>query len=160
MTAEQGTTSVSGEARLSACAMCGLRFDPSEHTACEACPIRNGCALACCPACGYSFVAPSSSSVIRLGARISSQLRRRKAGRGSERGTLHAVLPGERARIAGVEDLPAGQQEQLLAYGVAPGTSVEVLQSRPVTVVRVEHVEIAFESALARKIRVEPTDGE
>lgn len=152
------TATGGAEPRLSTCAMCGLRFDPAEHVGCASCPMQGGCALACCPACGYSFVDPSTSSVLRLSARLSSRLRRRAAAVKADAGTLRAVGPGGRARVAGLDGLPLGPREQLEAYGLAPGRDVVVLQTAPVTVVRVEHVEIAFESSLARRIRVEPTD--
>lgn len=41
------------------------------------------------------------------------------------------------------------------AYGVAPGRWVKVVQQSPVTVVRVEHLDLAFELDIARGIRVE-----
>jgi len=146
-----------GELELSACAMCGLRFDPAEHTGCASCPVQSGCSLACCPACGYSFVDPERSSVVRLGARLTSRFRRRAASE-SGQSTLGDVARGHSARVADLEGLPLRPREQLQAYGLAPGRLVEVLQTKPVTVVRVEHVDIAFESSLARGIRVEHAD--
>ena len=46
-------------------------------------------------------------------------------------------------------------REQLQAYGIAPGREIQVIQQSPVTVVRVDHVELAFESSIAREIVIE-----
>ncbi|MBI5311127.1 MAG: ferrous iron transport protein A [Actinobacteria bacterium] len=47
-------------------------------------------------------------------------------------------------------------RERLQAYGIAPGREIEVVQQSPVTVVRVDHVELAFESSIAREIVIAP----
>lgn len=56
--------------------------------------------------------------------------------------------------ISSLDGLPPERREQLLAYGLGPGRVVEVLQTKPVTVVRIEHTELAFESALGAAIEV------
>ncbi len=48
-----------------ACAMCGRRFDPGEHTACGGCPLNAGCSLACCPSCGFGNADPARSTLVR-----------------------------------------------------------------------------------------------
>lgn len=48
-----------------ACAMCGHRFDPAAHAACQGCPLSSGCALSCCPACGFSTADPARSWLVR-----------------------------------------------------------------------------------------------
>ena len=59
-----------------------------------------------------------------------------------------------------MDDVPVRQREQLLAYGLAPGRVVDVLQVRPVTIVRIEHAELAFETSLSRAIGIAaPTEG-
>lgn len=50
--------------------------------------------------------------------------------------------------------LTAGQTSHLLAYGLLPGSCVRVLQQKPVTVVQVEHLELALEHNLAGKILI------
>lgn len=57
-------------------------------------------------------------------------------------------------RIEGVEGLPAWQERQLAGYGVARGREAEVVQTSPVIVVRVDHVELAFERRIARGIQI------
>jgi hypothetical protein len=51
------------------CTMCGYRFDPDAHAACQACPLQRGCQLTCCPACGFEMVNPERSILARLAKR-------------------------------------------------------------------------------------------
>jgi Fe2+ transport system protein FeoA len=58
-------------------------------------------------------------------------------------------------RIAGFsEDLSPHQQEHLQAYGLVAGRKVRVLQHSPVTVVEVEHLELAMETELAGQVKI------
>ena len=42
------------------CGLCGHRFAPTRETmACARCPMARGCAVLCCPRCGYEFVTES-----------------------------------------------------------------------------------------------------
>jgi hypothetical protein len=42
------------------CGLCGYRFVPGTETmACARCPMARGCAVTCCPRCGYEFVTES-----------------------------------------------------------------------------------------------------
>jgi Fe2+ transport system protein FeoA len=50
--------------------------------------------------------------------------------------------------------LPARQQAHLQAYGLVPGHLVRVVQHSPVTIVQIEHTELALEAGLARQIRI------
>jgi Fe2+ transport system protein FeoA len=147
-------------AELVSCAMCGHRFDPHETNLCASCPLGKGCSLVCCPNCGYSVPDPSRSTVVGLAARAAAALARRRRARAVPRSTLAHAAPGSQATIETLEHVPARQREQLLAYGVAPGRVVDVLQTRPVTIVRVEHAELAFETALSHAIGIAaPSEG-
>lgn len=55
--------------QLLTCTMCGHRFDPVEHSACQSCPLQKGCMLVCCPKCGYETVDVEQSALARLAAR-------------------------------------------------------------------------------------------
>ncbi|MEZ5077580.1 MAG: hypothetical protein R2725_09070 [Solirubrobacterales bacterium] len=57
-------------AREVCCALCGHRFDPDQHAACQGCPLGSGCALSCCPACGFSTADPSRSRLVRVLRRL------------------------------------------------------------------------------------------
>jgi len=54
---------------LVTCSMCGYRFDPQAHLACQACPVSRGCQVVCCPSCGYQWADPNSSVLARFAAR-------------------------------------------------------------------------------------------
>jgi hypothetical protein len=51
------------------CSMCGYRFDPQAHLACQACPVNHGCQVVCCPSCGYQWADPHSSVLARFASR-------------------------------------------------------------------------------------------
>lgn len=69
---------------------------------------------------------------------------------------LVSVPAGKQVKIAGFtpessEDL----RERLLAYGLIPGQVIRVQAQRPVTVVVIEHTELALERVLAQRVLVE-----
>lgn len=68
--------------------------------------------------------------------------------------TLAEVCPGAQVRIVDLEELSAPARARLLALGLCPGRCVEVIRHSPVTLVRVEHSELALEAELARGIKV------
>ncbi|MBE0408596.1 MAG: ferrous iron transport protein A [Anaerolineales bacterium] len=69
--------------------------------------------------------------------------------------TLKDVPVGCRARVVGFcPGLAAERLAYLQAYGLAPGYWVRVLQHSPVTVIEVEHTELALESELACEVLV------
>ncbi len=73
--------------------------------------------------------------------------------------TLADVPPGQQARIVDFsKTIPTNRKEHLQAYGLVPGYQVKVIQQTPVTVVRIEHTDLALERMLARAIRVEEID--
>lgn len=42
-------------AREERCPLCGTTFDAGGQGCRPSCPMAKGCAVVCCPACGYSF---------------------------------------------------------------------------------------------------------
>jgi Fe2+ transport system protein FeoA len=139
-------------AELVTCAMCGFDFDPAEGAACASCPLGAHCALSCCPACGYSTLDHRSSRAARLALRLLGR-RGRRAQAASRTPSLADAGPGSLVRVARVE-LPSWRRARLAAYGVAPGRDVDVVQTSPLVIIRVEHVELALERELARAIDV------
>jgi hypothetical protein len=49
------------------CALCGARYERGVET-CGGCPLHAGCAIECCPNCGYS--SPKSSRLVDLWRRF------------------------------------------------------------------------------------------
>lgn len=68
---------------------------------------------------------------------------------------LAFLLPGARAQVDALGDeIDATQREQILAYGLAPGRPVTVLQQQPMTLVMIDEVELALEDSVARHVWV------
>ncbi|GAB4524135.1 MAG: hypothetical protein Fur0018_07410 [Anaerolineales bacterium] len=68
---------------------------------------------------------------------------------------LSEVRRGQSATVRGfAPGFPAARQAHLMAYGLTPGAQVRVVQHTPITIVQVEHLEIALERSLADGIRV------
>jgi hypothetical protein len=42
-------------AREERCPLCGAAFDAGGQGCRPSCPLAKGCAVVCCPSCGYSF---------------------------------------------------------------------------------------------------------
>lgn len=82
-------------------------------------------------------------------------LRHRKGQTNNSVLSLREIPPGNCARITALDDLSPAHREHLQAYGLAPGCWVQVIQHAPVTVVQVEHTELAFEAQLAQGVLVE-----
>jgi Fe2+ transport system protein FeoA len=75
--------------------------------------------------------------------------------------TLREASRGVQVRIAGFDvALGARHREYLRAYGLEPGGTIEVIQQHPVTVVQVEHTELALDGRIAAHVLVtEPMPG-
>ncbi len=156
------------------CGMCGTTFDPAGHVGCSGCPVNGSCILACCPSCGYSMPDPSRSVLARMANSITASIGRRLSARrdktaaAAERRRLRAsgtppcgeptladACPGDCVTVCFINDDADAWREHLQAYGIASGREVEVVQQKPVTVVRVDHVDLAFEADIARAIVIE-----
>ena len=139
------------------CSMCGQRFDPEQHIACQACPLHSGCNLVCCPACGYQTVDPGRSKMVRL-ARFFSKLRSSSdsAQDRKDKTTLADVPAGCSAKVVGFSaGFPLDRRVYLQSYGLVLNYFVQVVQHSPVTIVRLDHIELALENDLARGILVQ-----
>ena len=78
--------------------------------------------------------------------------------RHGERGcetTLADVPQGCTAKVLGFSQyMPPERLGHLQALGLIPGHKVRVVQHSPVTVVQIEHTELALERELAREIQI------
>jgi DtxR family Mn-dependent transcriptional regulator len=76
----------------------------------------------------------------------------------SEVSSLIVRLPrlhvGQRARIAYLEAEASPRMQKLLALGIAPGRTVELLQRWPVIIIRVENTQVALDLPSAGAISV------
>ncbi|MCJ7534494.1 MAG: FeoA family protein [Anaerolineales bacterium] len=138
------------------CVLCGYQYDPDQHLACQACPLHSNCNLVCCPACGYQTVNPRRSFLVRLASYLpmlkpSSNL----ASETKEGITLADVPPGSQAELVGFSDtFPADRKAYLQSYGLVLNHQVRVVQHKPVTIIRLDNIELALENSLAKGIMV------
>lgn len=139
--------------RLITCSMCGYTFAPALHAACQSCPLQKGCSLACCPHCGFETVDIQQSKLALLVARLLPSSKTASKANGTH---LAGVKPGQQAKVVGFSSaIPADRQAHLQSYGLTPGRLVRVVQHSPVTVIQVEHTELALDTEIAREIRVQ-----
>lgn len=143
------------------CPLCGHAFDPSANPGCASCPLNSGCRIVCCPNCGHSTVDPRESRLARWAA--AAMVRLGLAGGAAELTLevgprpLTAMRAPCRVRVVGVARESGERADRLRAYGLAAGATIELLQQRPVTVIRVEQTELALEAEIAARVLVEPS---
>lgn len=141
------------------CALCGDKYRPESRQDCGSCPVQPDCNIICCPSCGFSDVDPTRSKAVKW---ITSGFFKSKGEKGSDENdiepstlTIADLSPGMEARIASLQGLHESRREQLMAYGLAPGSCVQVLQHNPATILLVDHMELAVEDEVARRITVD-----
>jgi len=136
------------------CSLCGHTFDPAAEAACVSCPVRKGCPLVCCPGCGHVTVDTERSRLVQLATGLVHGKRRGQDSAPTDR-TLADIAPGDSGVVKGYcPSIQASRREQLEAYGLSAGRGVAVVQHAPVTVIRVDHTELALETELATAILV------
>lgn len=150
---------------LITCPMCAFEFDPAGYSACSSCPLQPGCQLVCCPNCGYELVDVRASKLANAAQVLMSRLQLMKKevsmdGRTGENGaaptTLANAQPGVLVSVLGFSNrLSDARQAHLLAYGLTLGQKLRVLQHSPVTIVQIDHTELALERQLAEWIEVQ-----
>lgn len=74
----------------------------------------------------------------------------------SNKPSLAALANGSYARIACVECPNAARCARLMAYGLVQGQIIQLVQSQPAYVIRVDETELALDEEVARCVRVEP----
>lgn len=159
------------------CPICSYCFDASAPSLCEACPLNTGCTMLCCPSCGHTTVDPDSSRLVNGLRRmvaffagpfppqqeqseptgdLTGPVFREATSPASPPGlSLDAIPVGECAEVINLApEMPLHRRQALLAYGVEPGKCLHLLQQSPLTVLRVDQMELALEKELARLINV------
>ena len=138
------------------CPLCGYEYDETNMACHAACPMSDGCAILCCPNCGYQVVDESKSLVARGLERVwpsrrspMPRRRTRKAGV-----PLTHVPAGKGAEVLSLDGMPPSRLSRLTAFGLAPGSTVSVVQHRPVPVVKVGETEVALSKEILDQIRV------
>jgi Fe2+ transport system protein FeoA len=123
------------------------------------------CNLICCPNCGYQVVDTTRTRIGGWLTRRSGSSRRaaeapvEPAARAPrETIPLSHVLPGREVEIVALRDMTGPSISRLGAFGVVPGSRVEVVQRRPAPVVRMGETEIALGLDILEHIEVAVPD--
>ncbi len=137
------------------CPLCGFNFEP-EGLACRdaGCPLAGiqGCAMICCPSCGYQMVDERSSRL----AGLLRGMQRKLAPPPPPVRSLLGLKAGQSATVLGLEFGDASLLEQLCAYGLAPGSMLRLEQTEPAFVISVGETVLSVDRAIAEGILVEP----
>ncbi|HXF61758.1 MAG TPA: ferrous iron transport protein A [Caldilineaceae bacterium] len=145
------------------CRLCGYEFDAAQMACHAACPLGSRCNLICCPNCGYQVVDESRSWLVSSLRRIWPSLgrpdepprppQRRPAGASVPLSHIPVGVPVE---VQSLEDMPAQRLARLSLYGLTPGSYVEIVQHRPLPVVRVGETELSLDKEILAQIWVQP----
>jgi Fe2+ transport system protein FeoA len=121
------------------------------------------CNLICCPNCGYQVVDESKSRFANLLHRLwpppgQSQEKGQQARESSVVPLTHIPV-GRTVEVCRLADMPPNRMTRLSAFGLVPGSRVEVLQRRPAPVVRVGETELALSEQILGQIWVRTGHG-
>ncbi len=136
------------------CAMCGYQFDPTALGCHTSCPLSSGCAVVCCPRCGYSTVNPARSRLGEWTARLFGS-RREASTAASGCIPLLQLRPGQEARVVSLGDDDSSEALHLSLFGLFPGAPIRLRQTRPVPIVSLGETELALDRVVAAAIQVE-----
>lgn len=145
------------------CRLCGYEFDTTAMACHAGCPMDSRCNLICCPNCGYQVVDESKSRIANLLRRLWPSPRqsneRVKQNRESSVVPLTHVPTGKVVQVCRLTDMPSRRLTRLSAFGLVPGSQVEVLQRRPAPVVRVGETELALSEEILGQVWVRAGNG-
>ena len=115
--------------------------------------MKKGCTLICCPQCGYEMVNIQQSKIVQMVRRF---LPRKRETSMMHNHNLGEIKPGEQAKVLGFNNaIPMDKRSHRQSYGLIPGKMVRVIQHSPVTIIQVEHTELAIEREMAKEIQVD-----
>jgi len=147
------------------CRLCGYEFDAA-NLACHAqCPMGSRCTLICCPNCGYQVVDESKSRLANLLRRLLSSGRPERLQSERHRRLGDSLVPlthipeGMTVEVGHLEGMPPSRLARLSAFGLVPGSRIQVLQRHPAPVIRVGETELALSWDILEQIWVRVQDG-
>ena len=92
----------------------------------------------------------------RFGRKFFQRRRRHRYHRMLGKLTLADIPSGKSAFVRGfMPGLSDERRAHLQAYGIVPGHQIRILQTSPVTIIHIEHMELALEDGLAQQVQVE-----
>lgn len=110
------------------------------------------------------MVAPEQSRLVQrtrtLGRTLRRLMTRTTTSVATAAHTLADAAPNQLVRIQTLKELAPEQCDRLQAYGVQPGQVVRVREQHPITIIQVEHLELAMEPTIARAVEIEAIEQE
>jgi Fe2+ transport system protein FeoA len=142
------------------CALCGYEFDEQALACHSQCPMSAGCAILCCPNCGYQVVDESKAWGASLIKRALSRLRRTPARPSisnlqSPITTLQDLSPGQTAEVVEIASADPGRLLKLSALGIAPGSRIKIEQQQPVCIIWIGETQLSLDDEVAREIHLQ-----
>jgi Fe2+ transport system protein FeoA len=114
--------------------------------------MNDGCAMVCCPQCGYQMVDESKTATAGwlrrwLGRKAQTPTRMPSGVR-----PLSDLSPGQSGVVVTIATRQAARLDRLGALGVVPGSIVTLKQRMPAFVLRVGETELTVDESIAQEI--------
>lgn len=138
------------------CPLCGYTFDEAALSCRDAgCPLAElqGCAMICCPNCGYQM--PDERQSALAGLLRGVQKRLTPAAPVIRAQNLSALAPGQSAMVIALRFEDAALLDRLCAYGLAPGSEICLEQTQPAFILKIGETVISIDRRIAEGIVVE-----
>ena len=147
---------------MTKCSLCGYEFDEKSLACHSQCPMSDGCAIICCPNCGYQVVDDSKAMGVSILRKMLSRWKRRAPSAARNDGdevrrrthSLDDLLPGESAEVVAISSADEGRLMKLSALGIVPGSRLRIVQHFPVCILWVGETQLSLDSSVAREILV------
>jgi Fe2+ transport system protein FeoA len=136
------------------CPLCSFSFEREEMRCACSCPIAKNCGMLCCPSCNYQFILPQSRDSWRM--RLNRFIARWHCDTSTTTDvcTLEDLPVDREGEVVALDLRNNPQLAKLSAYGLTPGSRVQVRQRWPEYVIRVGETELAMEGSVAASIHV------
>ena len=139
------------------CALCGYEFDEKAMACHSQCPMSEGCAIICCPNCGYQVVDESKTwgamFLRKAWARWRSATAKPTPPIGHSAATpLTGLTAGQSAEVVEIASADAGRLHRLSVLGIAPGSMIRLAQQSPVCIIWVDETQVSLDNDVAQEI--------
>jgi Fe2+ transport system protein FeoA len=134
------------------CQLCGFEFDETQMVCHASCAFNKYCQIICCPNCGHQTVDESKSRLAQAFRWIFKRAAPESPGSNTCR--LSDLRPGQSATVIDVEISNPNRLEQLITFGIAPGSRITLEQQQTTAVIWVGLTQLAVEREVAESIRV------
>lgn len=143
------------------CPLCSHSFTPSGLACHSHCPLGSRCNVICCPQCGYQLIDETRSHTAGWLRRLLSS-GKAPAAATVRPAAINGALPlthipvGMAVKVCALESVGADQLSRFTAFGLTPGTRIELVQRHPAPVLRIGETELAVSREIVEHIWVQP----